>query len=296
MSYIGGDTYQYVMGTSGMFTGAYPYTVYADDTSDNEATPVGGTYNIIGAVPDTEAPVIAWVSDSPDPCPAGTDVTFQAEVTDNEAVDDVWINVLGEDQVMTNIGGNIWQYIMSTGQMSQGTLFLDDFESGFTWTTYGTGKAWNTGSGGNPGSAAWVKKTGSGKYSYFEKTFDTTDATGLTLKYDRKIKGFDAADDFGCEYYDGTWHYLEHQGSGRENGGFVHKEYTLPASCENNPNLKIRFMAVCGAVSEEAWVDNVEITATIDTGMDPGAYPYTVYADDPAGNDAIPVGGVFNII
>jgi len=295
MTYIGNDVYQYTMGTAGMYAGEYPYTVYADDPSDNQATPVGGTFNIIGLVPDTEPPVIQWVSDSPDPCQGGNDVTFQAEVTDNEAVDDVWINVLGEDQVMTNIGGDIWEYVMETGSTSQGIFFLDDFESGFTWTTYGEGTPWGLGTGGNPGSCAHVKKTGAGKYSYFEKIFDTTDATGLTLKYDRKLKGFDAADDWGCQYDSGSgWVYLEHQGS--ENGGFVHKEFALPGSCENNPNLKIRFFAECGAVSEEAWCDNIEITATMDSTMEPGAYPYTVYADDPAGNDATPVGGTFNII
>lgn len=247
--------------------------------------------------PDTEAPVINWVTDSPDPQTAGQDVTITAYVTDNEAVDEVYAVCNGNNYPMA-FDGNNYICTITTGQAGGETeLFFDGFESGFDWYVWGPGKPWQA-SSDDPyegASSAYVKKTGAGNPTYMEKTIDTSGCTGLTLSYYRQLKGFDVADDFSCEYYDGSWHTLEYVNS--ENGGYEYREYTLPSSCENNPNFKIRFMAECGAVTEKAYVDNVLVTYQgTGANWDTGLYPYTVYADDPSGNEATPVGGDFTLI
>jgi len=137
-------------------------------------------------------------------------------------------------------------------------VFFDGFESGFSWTTYGTGISWTrtTEAKYEGGYSARAKKTGAGELSYMEKEISISGYNTATLEYYRKLVGLDAADDFSAEYYDGTWHYLEHLGSGIENDAtFLKKTYNIPTTA-----TKVRFMCECGAVSEMCYVDNVKIT------------------------------------
>lgn len=137
-------------------------------------------------------------------------------------------------------------------------IFFDGFENGFNWNVYGVGTPWSikTDAKYEGSYSAGVKKTEVDKLSYIETTIDLTGYSTATLEYYRKLVGLDAADDFSAEYYDGTWHYLEHLGSGRENGDFLYKSHTIPVTA-----TKIRFMCECGAVSEMCYVDNVKVIA-----------------------------------
>jgi len=137
--------------------------------------------------------------------------------------------------------------------------FFDGFESGFTWSTYGSGSVWiiSTDTSYEGSRSARAKKTGVGKDSFMETTIDLSGYSSATLEYYRKLVGLDTADDFQVEYYDGTWKTLEHLGSGRaSDSSFKKKSYTIPTS-----TTKIRFKCECGAVSEKCYVDNVKVIA-----------------------------------
>ncbi len=137
-------------------------------------------------------------------------------------------------------------------------LVDDGFESGLgAWTIYGDAASdWEqrTDELHDGSYSAGLKKTGSGKYAYMEIGFDAGGYDTVIFEYFRKLKGLDAADDFGAEYFDGVWHYVEHLDRGKENGDFVYKSFSIP-----NGATKVRFMCEAGAVSEGCWVDNVKV-------------------------------------
>ncbi len=99
--------------------------------------------------------------------------------------------------------------------------------------------------------------------STIEKTISTSGYSNIKFSYYRKLIGLDIADEFKAKWYDGaTWQILEQTGSNSANdASYIFKEFTLPSSANNNPNLKIRFECTAGAVSEFCRVDNVKITA-----------------------------------
>ncbi|MFC1682013.1 hypothetical protein ACFL0X_00135 [Nanoarchaeota archaeon] len=140
-------------------------------------------------------------------------------------------------------------------------LVSDGFEDGNlnSWSTYGAGRVWSA-STDNSYEGSWsarAKRTGAGDDSFMEITFDASGYNEVTLEYYRKRVGLDAADDFEVQYFDGTWHSLEHLGSGRANdGSFVFKSFSISTSAS-----KVRFKCECGAVSEKCYVDNVKVVA-----------------------------------
>jgi glutamine amidotransferase-like uncharacterized protein len=247
-------------------------------------------------LPETEPPIIRSANDSPDPCASGNPITITANVTDNAKVESVWVNIGGINYSMA-LNGNLYSYTHQTSGGSAETFF-DGFESIFSWSTYGTGNPWivSTDSPYSGTYCARAKQTGAGNSAYLEKGISTAGFTGITVSYYRMIIGFDVADEFSAQWFDGTsWHNLEALGSNSENdASYIYKQFVLPNGADNNPNFKIRFMADCGAVSEMAYVDNVRITATLPS-MSPGTYGYTVYAKDTSGNYATPVTGSFVI-
>jgi len=133
------------------------------------------------------------------------------------------------------------------------TILSDGFENGLSnWVITGTGNKWVQKTVPFEGSySAGVTQSGT------TGTTMTTSFVGsdlMTVKYTRKLVGLDAADTFKSEYYsNGVWTTIEttHQ----ENGGFVSKEYTIPATATN-----LRFTCIVGAVSESCYVDSVSIT------------------------------------
>lgn len=137
-------------------------------------------------------------------------------------------------------------------------VFFDTFEEGFSWTVSGPGNPWGirTDKVLDGSYSAGVKRTGAGKPSYMEHGIELSAYSTATFEYARKLAGLDAADDFSAEYFDGEWVAVEILGSGRENGGFVLKSFSIPTTA-----TAIRFMCEAGAVSEGCWVDNVRITA-----------------------------------
>lgn len=141
-------------------------------------------------------------------------------------------------------------------------LFSDGFESGTlnNWTTYGSGRRWisSTDQSFEGSWAARAKRTGAGKDSFMEASFDLTGYNSAVFEYNRKLVGLDTADDFEVSYLsNGSWTSVEHLGSNRENNAnFLFKSFSIP-----NTTSKIRFKCECGAVSEKCYVDNVKILA-----------------------------------
>ncbi len=69
--------------------GAHSYTIWANDTSDNWNSTSPETFTI----QDTDAPQFSNLNDTPDPQENGGFVNISSDVTDNVAVDEVWVNI-----------------------------------------------------------------------------------------------------------------------------------------------------------------------------------------------------------
>jgi hypothetical protein len=90
--------------------GIHSYTTFAKDTSNNWNSTSPGTFLIIG---DTTPPEIMNPNDFPDPQIPGGFVNITVDVTDDIAVDEVWVNITYPDSSWNNVsmlpgGGNSW--------------------------------------------------------------------------------------------------------------------------------------------------------------------------------------------
>lgn len=79
--------------------GIYTYSVWVNDTSDNWASLGPGTFTI----QDTDGPFFDNLQDSPDPQGYGGYVNVSVDVTDDFAVDSVWIEILYPNGTTINI-------------------------------------------------------------------------------------------------------------------------------------------------------------------------------------------------
>ncbi len=148
-------------------------------------------------------------------------------------------------------------------------IFFEGFESGIAgWTTTAVSGAnkW-TASPTNPYQGSYHAQSNpmstNEPASVLEKTISTSGYSNINLSYYRKLVGLDAADEFKAKWYDGvSWQTAEQTGGASANdAAYVFKEFTLPASADNNANLKVRFECTAGAVSEFCRVDNVKLTS-----------------------------------
>ncbi|MFT7880016.1 MAG: hypothetical protein ABXS91_06425 [Sulfurimonas sp.] len=141
----------------------------------------------------------------------------------------------------------------------QTTVLQEGFENGMeNWTVTGSGHLWSTHTN-DPYEglySAYVNRTRTHRPTYMERAIDLSGYTDATISYHRRLKGLDSADDFSAEYFDGSWHYLEHLGNHSENGDYVSKSYTIPTTA-----TKIRFMCETGGKGEKCYVDSVKIIA-----------------------------------
>lgn len=248
---------------------------------------------------DRNSPLIVFIRDMPDPLSEGTPLLIEANVTDDVAVNKAWVTIDGIDHFM-----------IQESSVSK-DLLVESFESGSFatngWVVYGSGNPWLV-STLNPLSGVYhaqSQQSGAGNPTYLEKSISTIGFRGISVSYNRKLVGLDAADDFSAEWFDGnTWNVLEHVSS-QDNANYISKIYFPPSSANENPNFKIRFMCETGAVSEYCRIDNVKVSASTSlgmwqytyntTGLFPQIYTYTVNANDTSGNLATPVNGTFTL-
>ena len=142
------------------------------------------------------------------------------------------------------------------------SIFADGFESGSLaqWSVYGSGRRWSVVSENAAEGlySARAKRTGSGKDSFIEASFDAVGFSSIQLTYRRMLVGLDAADDWEVQVFDGSWISLEHLGTGREdNSDFQTRTFTLSPSA-----TAVRFKCETGAVSEMCYLDDVRISGS----------------------------------
>lgn len=138
-------------------------------------------------------------------------------------------------------------------------VLSEGFENGLgNWTVTGNGTLWTTHTN-DPYEgvySAYVNRTRADRPTYMERAIDLSGYSDATMTYQRRLKGLDSADDFSAEYYDGSWHYLEHLGSNNENGDYVAKTHSIPTTA-----TKIRFMCETSGKGEKCYVDTLQIIA-----------------------------------
>ncbi len=143
-----------------------------------------------------------------------------------------------------------------------GLIFADGFESGTleNWSVYGAGRRWSvvSGTAAEGSYSARAKRTGSGKDSFIEVSFDAAGFSSVELTYRRMLVGLDAADDWEVQVFDGGWISLEHLGTAREdNSDFQPRTFALPSTA-----TAVRFKCETGAVSEMCYLDSVRISGS----------------------------------
>jgi len=301
--------FDYSYNSSALSPGIYAYTVYANDTFGREASPVTGSFTVqeptsgggtspgdegpIGGggfeTPDTVIPVINLISDSPDPAGQGENISFTANVTDNDGVGTVLLEIEGINYTMS-------------GMRAEACLFSDDFESGSldtqNWTSIDT--PWTVGEDGLTNKTV---ATNTGGISAIEKSVDTAGYENITFSFEARTEALDAGEYLEVDWYNGTqWTNLL-QTAVTESTAF---SYELPAGAGNNSDFKIRF---CCNISEDeyCYVDNVLVKGTepipdmyeyfLDSStLVLGTHNYTVFANDSSGNAASPLSGNFTLV
>jgi hypothetical protein len=77
------------------------------------------------------------------------------------------------------------------------------------------------------------------------------------LKYVRRTEKLDNGEFLHAEWWDGSsWNILE----STKASAWAPQDWTLPASADDNANLKIRFRLDSSANNEKARIDDVEVT------------------------------------
>lgn len=98
------ENISYILPVNSPF-GTYNATVYTYD--DFGATASNYTTFLVTDLTD---PVINAINDTPDPVDPGNVINFTANVTDNVAVDKVWILINGTNYTMNSSGGDMYYY------------------------------------------------------------------------------------------------------------------------------------------------------------------------------------------
>lgn len=141
---------------------------------------------------------------------------------------------------------------------SADTLFYDGFEGGYgAWETSGVSLA--------------ALNTYWGTYSLEVDTTDwavrsqsTVGYSGVQVQFQHKTSGFDVlpldyvhleySDNGGANWYNvNTW---------TTNFDWTWRNYTLPSSCADNPNFKIKLRGQTNSINDNSWWDEFYITGT----------------------------------
>ncbi|MHA1884773.1 MAG: hypothetical protein ACW96S_06970, partial [Promethearchaeota archaeon] len=104
MIFVGFDTWRW-SNWQPLSVGTLNYTVYMIDNSDNLNKTSGSIEVIISS-----GPTIQNLSESADPLEFGEIFTVQIDVSDNDGVSDVFIEIGGFNYTMTYLGGNKYNY------------------------------------------------------------------------------------------------------------------------------------------------------------------------------------------
>jgi len=143
------------------------------------------------------------------------------------------------------------------------TVFSDNFETAFAgWTISGT-PDWYTGTPKSGTHSIQFKGTES-----MERVISTSGYSGITVSFSLAAYSLDKTTEvMRARCHDGTgWITLKQiKGGDPENDGILRAyTYALPASADNNPNLRLRFdLSANNHNNDYGYVDDVLVTGTL---------------------------------
>ncbi|MBW2968194.1 hypothetical protein KY362_06940 [Candidatus Woesearchaeota archaeon] len=147
---------------------------------------------------------------------------------------------------------------------SNGTFF-EGFESGSldtnNWTTSGAGEAWYV-EATNPYAGTYPAKTKpSGAESIMETGVNTEGYQDINFSFYAETSELDSGEYIAADWYNGTdWINLMNE---TDIASYTLYSYTLPSTADNNADLKIRFRGYASDSNEKAFIDNVQVTGTV---------------------------------
>jgi hypothetical protein len=120
--------------------GVHSYTVWANDTSDNWNFTGPGDFTI----QDSLGPELTNLNDAPDPQENGGSVNITVDVTDNVAVDEVWVNVTYPDSSWNNVSmiygsGDTWYYETAYPDLGSYSYTVWANDTSDNWNSSGPG-------------------------------------------------------------------------------------------------------------------------------------------------------------
>jgi len=125
---IGGEKWEYNWTSDTL--GLLPYTIWVNDS--------GGNSDYISdsvTVQDIISPSLSNLNESADPIELGDTFIVKINITDNYQIDKVLIEILSTNYTMTNIDGELWQYVWvpsSPGNFAY-TIWVNDTTGNLNW-------------------------------------------------------------------------------------------------------------------------------------------------------------------
>ncbi|MEM4266272.1 MAG: hypothetical protein QXX65_04325, partial [Candidatus Woesearchaeota archaeon] len=147
-------------------------------------------------------------------------------------------------------------------------IFFDGFENGFVpnqWFVNGTTvRRWTTSTTNPYEGVQHAQATNTDGPTSLVVNVSTQNYSTITISYARRLVGIDSGDEFAAMWYNGThWTTLEATGSGTANDAkYIIKNYTLPASANNNTKFRLEFMCNVDLTNEYCRIDNVRVNGT----------------------------------
>ncbi|MFC1728295.1 Ig-like domain-containing protein [Nanoarchaeota archaeon] len=252
--------------------------------------------NVIGTeiIGDTTAPVINSISDFPDPINIGQKLMIGANVTDNVAVGSIRAEI-----------NNINYTIESAG--SKHNILFDGLESGNiltnAWVNVGSNPSWIAIDWGSYQGTYALHTGGIGAETIVEKSISTARSQNISLSFYASTEGLDAGEYVAADWYNGT-EWINLLPETEDVWPYTLYSYNLTSDADDNQNFKVRFRCYSSHTNEYCHADNINITGIKTelgdynydtTGLSAGVYPYTIYANDTSGNNAIPQTGNFTV-
>ncbi len=174
----------------------------------------------------------------------------------------------------------ILSVVILMGLASAATIFSDNFDDGDLngWSIINNpvslpGAQWvatNNYAEAKPGKGSAIPSEGT---TTLERTISTSGYQTITLSYDRQLENFELSDAFEVSWsLDGiTYNPLEINNTGGDLA-FVSKSFNLlPASVEDNANLRLKIDCKTDALREYCRIDNILVQGTIIPPVTPSA-------------------------
>ncbi|MFX1432021.1 MAG: NosD domain-containing protein, partial [Promethearchaeota archaeon] len=131
MVQIGGDLWQNSTWIP-LFTGNYTYTIHCQN-NNLMWNSINGSIQVV----DSTLPIFSNLNENPDPLELGGTVIITVDIFDLSGINQVFIEIKGNNFSMTNIAGNSWQYDNWTPQSIGSkiyTIYAEDNNNNWNYT------------------------------------------------------------------------------------------------------------------------------------------------------------------